>query len=115
MCEQRNETDETLPPTGSAAAADGDNMPVPIISKALYKKAEQHNDQLTKVERILLFSRRDVIGKALTYPASLNERQRNLVMLRPPPEVLEANIKRVGHPQSVLEGGNHFFLTWFPL
>jgi hypothetical protein len=106
---RQDEVTEPDLPTGLTAAED--NVPTPTISKSLCEKAEKHNDKLTKVERILLFSRCDIVGKALAYPDSLNERQRNLVMYRPPPEMLAANIKKVIYPQSVL--GCLSFLTYF--
>lgn len=65
------------------------------IPLALYQKARYHQDQLTDTERQLLLSRGDVVGKALAYPSSLTEVERNRVLGWPSPDVVRANIERV--------------------
>ena len=64
------------------------------IPQALYEKARDHQDQLTDDERNLLLSRGDVVGRALARPESLTEAERNVILLRPPPEVVRENIQR---------------------
>ena len=65
----------------------------PEISDVLYKKASKDNKSLSKLERILLFSRCDVLGKAFADPASLTEGQRNIILNRPTPEIMAKNIR----------------------
>ncbi|KAL8288651.1 hypothetical protein RB597_000658 [Gaeumannomyces tritici] len=65
----------------------------PEISDGLYKKAVEDNKSLSKLERILLFSRCDVWGKAFAGPDTLTEAQRNIVLDRPPPEIMAQNIR----------------------
>ncbi|KAL8376228.1 hypothetical protein RB595_007368 [Gaeumannomyces hyphopodioides] len=65
----------------------------PEISDALYNKAAKDNKSLSKLERILLFSRCDIWGKAFADPDSLTEGQRNIVLSRPPPEIMAQNIR----------------------
>lgn len=88
----------TMPTRPAGKQAEQDRpmpIPVPIISKALYQKAHAHNDQLTKLERLLLLSRCDVPGKALAHPTTITEAERNQILRRPPPALLEANIRAI--------------------
>lgn len=81
---------------GEEAATQHDSpasIPTPIISEALYAKARDHNDQLTKLERLLFLSRCDIQGKVLAEPSTITEAERNQILLRPPPAMLEANIR----------------------
>ncbi|KAH8799711.1 hypothetical protein F5884DRAFT_863321 [Xylogone sp. PMI_703] len=63
------------------------------IPQTIYDKARDHQEQLTDAERQLLLSRGDLIGKALAYPASLTNEERNIVLDRPSPEVLRTRIQ----------------------
>lgn len=65
----------------------------PKIAQSLRRKAVDHNDQLTKVERILLLSRLDLAGKTLADPKSLTDTEVDQILGRPPPAVLRDNIK----------------------
>lgn len=69
------------------------SIPKPIISKALYQKACTSNDQLTKLERLLIFTRCDVPGKALARPTTITEAERNQILGRPPPDLLAKTIR----------------------
>ena len=75
----------------------------PQISRTLYGKAAERNEELTKVERILLLSRRDVYGKVFYKPESITEYQRNSILGRPPPEVLKQNIKGMLGVETIAE------------
>ncbi|KAK3938614.1 hypothetical protein QBC46DRAFT_317446 [Diplogelasinospora grovesii] len=101
------------PPAGGVAALSLEELgsSPPQISRNLYRKASQHNDQLSKAERLLLLSRRDLLGKALAYPDSLTEAQRDAVLTRPPPDVLAANIRHVTGLSTVAEVVHAF---WSP-
>lgn len=69
------------------------SIPKPIISKALYQKGYTSNDQLTKLERLLIFTRCDVPGKALAHPTTITEAERNQILGRPPPDLLAKTIR----------------------
>ncbi|KAI9162794.1 hypothetical protein HJFPF1_04386 [Paramyrothecium foliicola] len=75
------------------------------IPKALYQKAQDHQDQLSHDERQLLLNRGDVIGKALAQPDALTEDETYQVLLWPAPGVVHANIQaaRGGTPGSPFE------------
>ncbi|KAJ4422761.1 hypothetical protein N0V82_002540 [Gnomoniopsis sp. IMI 355080] len=83
---------EAQPDRSSASGTSG-TIPESTISKTLYHKAYASNDQLTKLERLLLLSRCDVPGKALAQPDTLTEAERNQVLWRPPPAQLATNIR----------------------
>lgn len=80
---------EAQPDTPSMAWS----IPKPFISKALYQKAYTSNDQLTKLERLLIFTRCDVPGKALARPTTITEAERNQILGRPPPDLLAKTIR----------------------
>ena len=67
----------------------------PHIPQSLYKKAAEQQDELTDVERQLLLSRGDVVGKALAQPSSLTEEELHMVLWRPPPGVVRRNVEIV--------------------
>lgn len=69
------------------------SIPKPIISKSLCQKAYKSNEQLTKLERLLIFSRCDVPGKALAHPTTITEAERNEILGRPPPALLASSIR----------------------
>lgn len=63
------------------------------IDKALYKKAAEHNADLTDDERAMLLSRDDVVGKALAHPESLTTEELHQVMFWPEPDRLRERIQ----------------------
>lgn len=83
----------------------------PKIAQSLHRKAVDHNDQLTKVERILLLSRLDLAGKTLADPKSLTDTEIDQILGRPPPAVLRANIKLLTGLDSIAEVMRDF---WSP-
>jgi hypothetical protein len=87
----------------------GTILPVPITpwwsslpptSRSFYEKAAKENASLTPVERLYLLSRLDLPGKALARPDSITEEERDLLLGRPPPEILASNIRRFFPPAS---------------
>lgn len=87
----------------------GTAIPVPItpwwsslppISCSFYEKAAKENASLTPVERLYLLSRLDLPGKALARPESITEEERDLLLGRPPREILASNIRRFFPPAS---------------
>lgn len=99
MADAQDLTVRARPPGEPAGEAqpDGSSMsgsiPKPIISKNLYQKAYTSNDQLTKLERLLIFSRCDIPGKALAHPTTITEAERNQILGRPPPALLANTIR----------------------
>lgn len=83
----------------------------PKIAQSLRRKAVDHNDQLTKVERMLLLSRLDLAGKTLADPKSLTDTEVDQILGRPPPAVLRANIKLLTGLDSIAEVMRDF---WSP-
>ena len=83
----------------------------PKIAQSLRRNAVDHNDQLTKVERILLLSRLDLAGKTLADPKSLTDSEVDQILGRPPPAVLRANIKLLTGLNSIAEVMHDF---WSP-
>ena len=67
----------------------------PEIDASLWKKAQEHNDQLTMAERIQLLKRLDVFGLACAYPDRLTVAQQYQVLGWPKPEVVSENIRAV--------------------
>ncbi len=67
----------------------------PDIPDELYKKAGEHNEHLTRAERIQILERMDVFGLALARPDLLRPEHMNMVLNRPPPDVVSANIRSV--------------------
>ncbi|KAF9869211.1 hypothetical protein CkaCkLH20_13313 [Colletotrichum karsti] len=65
-----------------------------IIPQALYVKAQDHQNELTDGERLLLLTRGDVVGKALAHPDSLTPEEIHQALLWPPPDVVRVNIQR---------------------
>jgi len=87
----------------------GSVLPVPItpwwsslppISRSFYDRAAKDNASLTPVERLYLLSRLDLPGKALARPDSITEEERDLLLGRPPPEILASNLRRFFPPMS---------------
>ena len=64
------------------------------IPQEVYTKAWKQQDQLTDEERQLLLSRGDLVGKALAHPELLTPEECNVVLSRPPPDVVRAAIER---------------------
>lgn len=85
--------DEQVGPAQRDRSSISRSIPKSIVSKALYQKAHTSNEQLTKLERLLIFSRCDIPGKALAYPATLTEAERNEILGRPPPAILASSIR----------------------
>lgn len=75
----------------------------PQISHTLYQKASEKNNELTKAERLLFLSRRDLIGKAFYSPNDLTEAQCNEVLGRPPPEMLKATLTSTFEVDTIAE------------
>ncbi|RFU26582.1 hypothetical protein B7463_g9751, partial [Scytalidium lignicola] len=57
---------------------------------AQVQETQHTQDQLTNEERQLLLSRGDLVGKALAFPTSLTEEERNQILKRPLPDILAA-------------------------
>ncbi len=70
-------------------------LPTVKIPLELYKKAKDHQDQLTQEERALFLSRGDLIGKALAQPSSLTVEERNTILERQPLDKERANIELI--------------------
>lgn len=66
---------------------------LPLISKLLCVKAAQQNADLTQVERWLFLSHGTEYGQFLADPKSVNEEQLSSILGRPPPKVIEWNVK----------------------
>lgn len=71
----------------------------PRISIPFYEEiCENGYKQLPKLKRIMLLSRGDLVGKAFANGVeSLTKEERNMLLQRPPPELMEQNIKQVGN------------------
>ena len=78
----------TKPAAGSRAVA----LEIPA---SLYDKAQNQNDQLTDLERDLLRSRGDLVGRALADPDALTLDEAYRTMLWPAPDVVRAKVRRV--------------------
>lgn len=82
-------------PSHHQEAPQDSSFPDPVISRALFTKAANQNHRLTRLERLLILSRCDLPGKALARPEAITEAERNLILRRPPPDMLAANIREV--------------------
>jgi hypothetical protein len=88
---------DSFDPDADSSIEDGWGLKYPAdhsIPKALYIKAQNHQDQLTQEERQILLSRGDLVGKALGHPESLTIGEMHEVMSWPSPEVVHTNIQR---------------------
>ncbi|KAH8883397.1 hypothetical protein GQ53DRAFT_431110 [Thozetella sp. PMI_491] len=66
----------------------------PPVSRKLLAKASDENKSLTPTERLYLLSLLDLPGKALAHPDSLTAEERDILLGRPSPAILESILRR---------------------